>query len=64
VEYETRTHHSNMDVFDRIQGDDMKQAATIMAAFLYDAATRDAKLPRKPAPGSESVSGRAAPVGK
>ncbi|HLO00279.1 MAG TPA: M20/M25/M40 family metallo-hydrolase [Pyrinomonadaceae bacterium] len=49
IEYDTRTHHSNQDVFDRIQGDDMKQAATIMAAFIYDAATRDEKLPRKPA---------------
>ena len=51
IEYDTRTHHSNQDVFDRIQGDDMKQAATIMAAFIYDAAMRDEKLPRKPAPG-------------
>ena len=48
VEYDTRTHHSNMDVFDRIQADDMKQAATIMAAFIYNAAMRDEKLPRKP----------------
>ena len=47
VEYDTRTHHSNQDVFDRIQGDDMKQAATIMAAFLYNTAQRDEKLPRK-----------------
>jgi hypothetical protein len=50
VEYETRTHHSNQDVFDRIQSDDMKQAATIMAVFAYQAAMRDEKLPRKPAP--------------
>jgi hypothetical protein len=48
IEYETRSHHSNMDVFDRIQGDDMKQAATIMAAFLYNAAMREEKIPRKP----------------
>jgi len=48
IEYETRTHHSNMDVFDRIQADDMKQAATIMAAFVYQTAMRDEKLPRKP----------------
>ncbi|MGH9802520.1 MAG: M20/M25/M40 family metallo-hydrolase [Blastocatellia bacterium] len=47
VEYDTRTHHSNMDVFDRIQADDMKQAATIMAAFLYNASTREEKIPRK-----------------
>jgi hypothetical protein len=37
-----------MDVFDRIQLQDMKQAATIMAAFLYQTATRNEKLPRKP----------------
>jgi carboxypeptidase Q len=48
IEYDTRTHHSNMDVFDRIQADDMKQAATIMAAFVYQTAMRDEKLPRKP----------------
>jgi carboxypeptidase Q len=52
IEYDTRTHHSNMDVFDRIQGDDMKQAATIMAAFVYQTAMRDEKLPRKPQPGA------------
>jgi carboxypeptidase Q len=51
IEYDTRTHHSNMDVFDRIQADDMKQAATIMAAFVYQTAMRDEKIPRKPAPG-------------
>ena len=51
IEYDTRTHHSNQDVFDRIQGDDMKQAATIMAWFVYNTAMRDEKLPRKPAPG-------------
>jgi len=52
IEYDTRTHHSNQDVFDRIQADDMKQASTIMAAFVYQTAMRDEKLPRKAAPGS------------
>ncbi len=47
VEYDTRTHHSNQDVFDRIQAEDMKQAAVIMAAFVYNAATVDQKIPRK-----------------
>jgi carboxypeptidase Q len=51
IEYDTRTHHSNQDVFDRIQADDMKQASAIMAAFVYNTAMRDEKLPRKPAPG-------------
>jgi hypothetical protein len=50
IEYETRTHHSNQDVFDRIQADDMKQAAVIMAAFIYNTAMMDEKIPRKPAP--------------
>lgn len=48
VEYDTRTHHSNMDVWDRIQSDDMKQASIIMAAFVYNAAMREDKIPRKP----------------
>jgi Zn-dependent M28 family amino/carboxypeptidase len=51
VEYDTRTHHSNMDVYDRIQEDDMRQAAVIMAAFVYNTAMRNEKLPRKPMPG-------------
>src|SRR5439155_14389845 len=38
IEYDSRTHHSNMDVFDRIQADDMKQSATIMSGFVYNTA--------------------------
>jgi carboxypeptidase Q len=48
LEYDSRTHHSNMDVYDRLQPDDLKQAAVVVAAFVYDAATRDQMLPRKP----------------
>jgi carboxypeptidase Q len=48
IEYSTRTHHSNQDNYDRIQAEDMKQAATIMAAFVYQTAMMDEKLPRKP----------------
>ena len=48
IEYSTRTHHSNQDNYDRLQADDMKQAATIMAAFVYQTAMMDEKLPRKP----------------
>lgn len=48
LEYDTRTHHSSMDVYDRVQEDDMKQASVIMASFVYHAAMRDEKLPRKP----------------
>ncbi len=47
IEYSTRTHHSNQDNFDRLQADDMKQAATIMAAFVYQTAMMDEKIPRK-----------------
>jgi hypothetical protein len=47
IEYETLTHHSNMDVYDHLSGDDLKQASTIMAAFIYETAMRNEKLPRK-----------------
>ncbi len=52
IEYDSRTHHSSQDVYDRAQADDLKQASVIMAAFVYQTANRDAKLPRKgqPAP--------------
>ncbi len=53
IEYDTRTHHSNMDVYERLQADDLKQSAAIMAAFVYQAAMADEKLPRKPEPGGE-----------
>ncbi len=48
LEYESRTHHSNMDVYDRLQPDDLKQAAVIVASFVYETAMRDQMLPRKP----------------
>ena len=47
LEYNARTHHSNMDTFDRVQADDMIQQATVIAVFAYNAAMRDEKLPRK-----------------
>ena len=50
VEYDTRTHHSNMDVYERIQEPDMKQNAVIVATFVYQTANREEKLPRKPLP--------------
>ena len=50
LEYETRTHHSNMDTYDHLQIDDLKQAAVIIAAFVYNTAMRDQKIPRKPMP--------------
>jgi carboxypeptidase Q len=48
IEYETRTHHSNMDVYDRLQPEDLKQISVIVAGFVYDAAMRDQMLARKP----------------
>ena len=50
LEYASRTWHSNMDVYDRLQKSDMMQASAIVASFLYEAANRDGKLPRKPLP--------------
>jgi Zn-dependent M28 family amino/carboxypeptidase len=46
-EYNSRTHHSNMDVYDRVQVEDMKQMATVAAVFAWHAANRDQMLPRK-----------------
>ena len=48
IEYDTRTHHSNMDVYDRLQFDDLRQIAVIVADFVYNAAMRDQMFPRKP----------------
>ena len=50
IEYSTRTHHTNMDSYDHLVADDLKQASTIAAAFVYNAAMRDEKLPRKALP--------------
>ena len=50
IHYDTRTHHSNQDVYDNVLVDDLKQAAVIMASFVHNTAMRDEKLPRKPEP--------------
>jgi carboxypeptidase Q len=50
LEYDSRTHHSNMDVYDRVQRADMMQMSAIVASFVYNTANRDALLPRKPLP--------------
>jgi Zn-dependent M28 family amino/carboxypeptidase len=47
LEYNSRTHHSNMDTFDRVQAADMIQQATVVAVFAYNAAMRDSLMPRK-----------------
>lgn len=50
ADYATRSHHTNMDVYDRIQREDMIQASVIMASFVYHTAMRDTLFPRKPMP--------------
>ncbi len=47
IDYWTRTHHSNQDLYERVQPDDLKQASVIMATFAYQAAMLDTRLPRK-----------------
>ena len=50
LDYETRTHHSNMDVYEELSPSDLKQAAVVEAIFVYNTAMRDQMLPRKPLP--------------
>lgn len=50
IEYDTRTHHTNMDTYDHLVPEDLKQAATIVASFVYNTAQRDEKIPRKELP--------------
>lgn len=50
VEYDSRTHHSNMDSYDHLVEDDLKQAATVIAGLVYQAAMSDQKVPRKELP--------------
>ena len=50
LDYESRTHHSNQDVVERLQAADLKQIATVEAIFVYNAAQRDQMIPRKPLP--------------
>ncbi|MBC6988358.1 M28 family metallopeptidase [Hymenobacter sp. BT491] len=54
LDYGTRTHHTNMDTYERLQPDDLKQASVIVASFVYNTAMRDQKLPRKAMPQPKS----------
>jgi len=58
MDYDTRTHHSNMDVYERIQQADMEQMAIIEAVFVYNAATRPEMFPRKEMPEPQPAGGR------
>ena len=49
--YDVRTHHTNMDTFERVQEEDLKQAAVVMASILYHSAMRDGRMPRAPVAG-------------
>jgi hypothetical protein len=62
LDYETRTHHSNQDVYERLQPADLKQAATVEAIFVYNAAMRDQMLPRKPLPHPELREQQMSPI--
>jgi carboxypeptidase Q len=60
IEYETRTHHTNMDLYERLVKADLEQAAVVMASFAWNAAQRDQMLPRKAVPKEEPEKGSAA----
>jgi Zn-dependent M28 family amino/carboxypeptidase len=58
MDYDSRTHHTNMDTYERIQQADMEQMAIVEAFFVYQAATRPEKLPRKDLPEPRGTGGR------
>ena len=62
LDYGSRTHHSNMDVYERLQPEDLAQAATVEAIFVYNTAMRDQMLPRKPLPHPELNEEKNAPL--
>jgi len=62
LDYDTRTHHSNADVYERLQAADLKQIATVEAIFVFNAAQRDQMMPRKPLPDPDRVEKLRAPL--
>jgi Zn-dependent M28 family amino/carboxypeptidase len=62
LEYSSRTHHSNQDTYERLQPADLRQLAVVEAIFVYNAATRDQMLPRKPLPNPELDQKQHAPL--
>lgn len=64
MDYDSRTHHSNMDVYERLQPEDLAQLATVEAIFVYNTAMRDQMLPRKPLPHPELEQEKMAPLKK
>jgi carboxypeptidase Q len=61
IEYDTKTHHTNLDTYDRLLDDDLVKDATIVASFAYLTATRDELLPRKPLPTNVHPAGSPVP---
>jgi hypothetical protein len=62
LDYGSRTHHSNMDLYEELRPEDLAQVATVEAIFVYNAAMRDQMLPRKPLPHPELEEEMAAPL--
>jgi carboxypeptidase Q len=62
MDYGTRTHHSNMDTYERLQPADLKQMAVVEAIFVYNAAMREKMIPRKPLPHPELMEEQAKPL--
>src|SRR5262245_19005236 len=58
IDYFSRTHHSNMDVYEHVPPQDMMKNAVIVATFVYHTANREEKLPRKPLPKAQPVGAR------
>jgi len=62
MDYETRTHHSDMDTYDRLHPMDLEQGAIIEAIFLWNTSQREAMMPRKPFPHPENEQKLSAPI--
>ena len=62
LDYGTRNHHSNMDTYERLLPEDLKQAAVVEPIFVYNAPMRDQMLPRKPLPHPELEDKRNEPL--
>jgi carboxypeptidase Q len=62
LDYESRAHHSNQDVYERLSPADLRQIATVEAIFVYNAAMRDQMMPRKPLPQPDIDQKRNAPL--
>jgi carboxypeptidase Q len=62
MDYDTRTHHSDMDTYDRLHALDLEQGAVLEAIFLYNTSEREAMMPRKPFPHPELEKQQTAPL--